>query len=58
MSDTVQATRSELEQVLDHLNAIRKTLTGILEREEPRDVRDVPGELGTSWDRHDDPTAD
>ena len=35
MSDTVQATRSELEQCLDHLNAIRKTLTGILERPDP-----------------------
>ena len=34
MSETVQATRAELEQVLDHLNAIRKILTGILERVE------------------------
>lgn len=47
MSNNVQATRAELEQVLDHLNAIRKTVTGILERVEPQP--------GTAWERHDDP---
>lgn len=37
-SSRVVAARSELERCLDHLNAIRKTLTGILERPDPRPV--------------------
>lgn len=44
MTNTVQATRAELEQVLDHLNAIRKVLTGILEREVSSDVK---GDIAT-----------
>jgi hypothetical protein len=54
----VVAARSELEQCLDHLNAIRKTLTGILERPDPRTVEtDEKGWPILGWEAHDDPKA-
>lgn len=52
----VVAARSELEQALDHLNGIRKILTGILERPEPRPVEtDERGWPKLGWESHDDP---
>lgn len=52
----VVAARSELEQCLDHLNAIQRTLTGILERPEPRPVEtDDKGWPRLGWESHDDP---
>lgn len=56
----VVAARSELEQCLDHLNAIRKTLTGILERDEPGTASRTTDERGwphLGWESHDDPEA-
>jgi len=58
VSNKVTATRTELQQCIDHLNACIDTVRRILERPDPRPVEtDDKGWPRLGWESHDDPEA-
>lgn len=53
----VVVARSEVQTCLDQLRIVTETLTGILERPEPRPAEtDEQGWPKLGWEAHDDPT--
>lgn len=52
----VVVARSELQQCVDHINAMQAIIDGILERPEPQPVQtDEGGWPRLGWEAHDDP---